>query len=145
MPPIRALIFAAVIIMAYAYAVIGFIGSYQIVNNIPLNASLKAQYLAVTGNSVNPSIFTSLNNLTKQGTAQGSQLGGITSLNTVGMVAQSFTSIPAVYSSIAYLVVTPLGSLLGVQNMSVITADLLFLVIILIVLAILSAIFLFPL
>ncbi len=141
--PIRTLVFAGVIIMTYAWAVIGFIGSYSITNNLPMNATLKAQYEAVTGASANPGVFGTLNNLTSQGKTQGQQLGGLNTLNSIGMVAQFFNSIPALYSSVAYLITSPLASLLGV-SLSVTAANLSFLVIIIIVLGILSAIFLFP-
>lgn len=142
--PIRTMIIAAVIILTYAWAVIGFIGSYQLNNNIAMNATLKSQYEAVVGNSTNAGPFGTLNNLTSQGKTQGEQLGGLNTLNSIGMAAQFFQSIPALYSSIAYLITTPMASILGI-SLSVPEANILFLVIIMIVLAVLSAIFLFPL
>ena len=141
--PIRTLVITAVIILTYVWAVVGFIGSYQLNNNIAMNATLKAQYEAVLGNSTKPGVFGALNNLTTQGKTQGAQLGGPNTLNSIGMTAQFFQSIPALYSSIAYLTISPLSSVLGI-SISGPEANILFLVIIIIVLAILSAIFLFP-
>ena len=141
--PIRTMVFAGVMIMIYTWALIGFIGSYQISNNIPLNATLKQQYEAVIGNSSNGGIFGALGNLTSQGKTQSQQLGGLNSLNSIGMVAQFFRTVPAIYSTLAYFILSPFESILGTQ-LSVTANDLLFLAIIIIVLSILSAIFLFP-
>lgn len=141
--PIRTMVFGAIITMAFLYAIIGFVGSYQLSNNITMNAILKTQYEAVLGNSSNQGIFGSLNNLTKSGQTQAGSIGGVSSINSVGTVAQFLQSIPAVYTVTANLIMGTLEGLLGV-GLSYEVNNLLFLVIIIIVIAILSAIFLFP-
>ena len=141
--PIRTLVITAVIMFTYLWVVVGFIGSYQLNNNIAMNATLKGEYEAVIGNSSNPGVFGTLGNLTTQGKNQGQSLGGLNTLNSVGMVAQFLGSIPAMYSAVAQLTVGQLTSTLGI-SLNVIQTNILFLAVIIIVLAILSAIFLFP-
>jgi hypothetical protein len=140
--PIRTLVFAGIITLSFLWAYIGFIGSYQLNNNIPLNATLKAQYEAVAGN-VSSGIFQTTGNLSAQAQNQGGQLGGIASLNSIGMGAQFLTSIPAIYTAVSQLTIGSLGNTLGI-SLNPFETNIALLIIIIIVIAILSAIFLFP-
>ena len=141
--PIRTLIFAGIIAFVYLWAFIGFVGSYELNNSIAINATLKTQYMAVVGNSSDRGIFGTTGNLSQQAQQQSADLGGLSTLNTIGMAAQYIGAVPAVYQSAAILITQPFAGVLGVQ-MSTIEADMILLLVINIVLAILSAIFLFP-
>lgn len=138
--PIRTLTFAIIVGISFVYAYVGWIGGYQIHNNIPTNATLKGQYEAVTGNGIG--IF-STGNLSNQASIQGGQFGLTTALNTVGMVGQFLKTIPATFSAISTLTIGSLGTYLGI-SLSVFQTNVMLLVAIIIVIAILSAIFLFP-
>lgn len=138
--PIRTLVFAGIIGLTFMYAYIGWIGAYQITNKVPMNASLKQQYEAVLGNGTG--IF-STSNLSAQASSSGSQFGSTTSLNSLGTAAQFLQTIPAMYTLVAQLSVGSISSELGI-NLSPIQDNILLAVTIIIMLAILSAVFLFP-
>ena len=138
--PIRTLVFAMIVGISFTYAYVGWIGSYQINNNIPMNATLRMQYEAVVGNGTG--IF-STSNLSTQASTQGTQFGSSSSLNSLGAAAQFLQTIPATYTLVANLTVGSLASILGI-NLSPFEANAMLLVVITIVMAILSALFLFP-
>lgn len=141
--PIRSLVFSMMVVLTFLYAFVGFIGSYQIANNIPMNATLKQEYITVTGNQTNANIFANSSTLINQTATQASQLGGLGSINSIGMASQFFNSIPTTYTLIAQLTVGALSKTLGI-NLTPFQNNITLLITIIIVLAILSAIFLFP-
>jgi hypothetical protein len=130
--PIRTLVFAAVVFSIYIWAVIGFIGSYSLSNNLPLNATLKADYVAITG--------TNATQIAIQGQNIGQTLN--TGTPTISTPTTFLTSIPQLYGAIAQLVASPL-TMIGI-NVSPIIAQLSLLIVIIIVLAILTAFFIVP-
>ena len=141
--PIRTLVFAGIVLVTFLWAYIGFIGSYQLNNNIPLNSTLKAQYQAIAGNNTKGSIY-GLSNISSQANNQGTQIGASsTSLNTIGMVAQYISSLPNLYNAISQLTIGSVGDTLGI-NLSIFQTNLILLLVIIVTIAILSAIFLFP-
>lgn len=141
--PIRTLVFASIVLVTFLWSYIGFIGSYQLNNNIPLNSTLKAQYQAIAGNNTQGSLF-GLAGLSSQSQNQGTQIGASsTSLNTIGMVAQFLSSIPSLYTTVSQLTIGSIGNMLGI-NLGIFQTNLILLVVIIIVIGILSAIFLFP-
>ena len=140
--PIRTLVIAGVVVLTYIFALTGFIGNYSLNNNLPLNATLRAQYQTIYGNSTNVGVYGNLTNLSSQASAQSSQLGSVSTPNYIGLASRYLLSIPALYGAIAYLVASPLQSM-GLPVTQAL-ANILLLVIIIVVLAILSALFLFP-
>ena len=140
--PIRTMVFAGILLVTYIWAIIGFIGSYSVTNNLPLNSTLQQQYLAIVGNSSTTGISSALSGISNQTANQGGQLGGTGIINDIGSTAQVIKSIPAVYNAVAYLVATPFRAL-GFP-ISQPMANILLLIVLIIILAIFSAIFLFP-
>jgi hypothetical protein len=139
--PIRTLVFTIIVGLLFTYAYVGWIGSYQINNNVTMNSTLKAQYEAVVGNGTG--IF-STSNLSSQASTQGTQFGSSASLNSLGAAAQFLQSIPAMYTLVAQLTIGSLSHTLGI-NLNPFEDNILLLITLIIVIAILSAVFLFPL
>lgn len=141
--PIRTLVFASIVLITFLFAYLGFIGSYQQNNNIVLNSTLKSQYQAILGNNTQSSLF-GLDGYSSQANNQGTQIGASsTSLNTIGMVAQFLSSIPSIYTSVSQLTIGTLGNIMGI-NLNFFQTNLILLIVIIVVIGILSAIFLFP-
>lgn len=142
--PIRSLIFASVIVVTMLWGFVGYIGSYDTVNNITMNATFKNAYLSATGSQTNASgLFGIFNNMSTQARSQSSSLGGLNTLNTVGMVSQYLLSIPATYTAIITFVQSGISGVLGV-GISYPEANIIFLVVIIIILSVISAVFIFP-
>lgn len=142
--PIRSLIFASVVVVTMLWAFVGYIGSYDTVNNVTMNTTFKISYLLATGAQTNASgLFGIFNNMSAQARSQSGSLGGLNTLNTVGMVSQYLLSIPATYTAIISFVQNGISGVLGV-GISYPEANLIFLVIIIIILSIISAVFIFP-
>lgn len=140
--PIRTMLIIVIVVSVWMWAMIGYTGSYEVTNNIPLNATLRTQYEVIVGNSSGQGVFGASAAIENQTSTQGMTFGGVSSYNTVSMISQFFTSIPAEYNAWAFFIATPL-TWIGIPVSQPI-ANILFLVTILVFLGILSAIFLFP-
>ena len=138
--PLRTLIFGVLVGINFLYAYVGWTGTYQLNNNITMNASLKQQYEAAFGNQTG--LFAT-HNLSSQAENTGGLFGSTTSLNSLGTVAQFLQTIPSMYTLVANLTIGSLGSFLGI-NLSPLEANVLLALTLIIILAILSAVFLFP-
>ena len=143
--PIRSLIFASVVAVTMLWALVGYVGSYDTINNVTMNSTFKAAYLAATGAQSNStSLFGIFTNMSNQAKSQSSSLGGLNTLNTVGMASQYLLSIPATYAALIVFIQNGIGSMLG-TSISYSEANIIFLVIVIIILSIMSAVFIFPL
>ncbi len=146
--PIRTILLASVTLLMLTYFMVGWLGGYQAVNNETTNATLAKQYKAITGNTTNPggSLFGTFGNTSTQASGTASNLknpSGIFSITgAIGSAAQFFGSIPVVFNAFFTFMAGPLiaaGIPVGYAVMLMET-----MIVLVVVLAILSAIFLFP-
>ena len=138
--PLRTLIFGVLIGISFLYAYVGWTGTYQLNNNITMNASFRQQYEAAFGNQ---SGLFATDNLSSQANTTGSLFGSTISLNSLGTAAQFLQTIPPMYTLVAKLTIGSIGSFLGI-NLSPLEANVLLTLTLIIIVAILSAVFLFP-
>jgi hypothetical protein len=148
--PIRTIMMALLVMVLLIFPLILAVGSYDQTNNVPLNGTIGLQYNAIVGNESNPSatpLFGAYYSLTSQGPAQGSQLHNSNLnfglFNTVGLVSQFFTSLLPITYGILNFISIPLQAI-GVPTWFAITI-MASILILLLVLAVVSAIALFPL
>ena len=111
---LKTAVFAFLVMALFMFGALGFTGGFLVVNNYPVNQTLKTQYLAILGNATNPqgSLFGSYTNLTVQTHNQSNQLATPSSnigfVQAVSLAGKFFTSIPSLVGSMANFVAIPL-------------------------------------
>ena len=151
MPPIRTMFFTVLVLMILAYAGILFIGGYETGNGLTLNTTygIASNYNAITNNAIgNTGLFSNTTALQQQ--TNKSSLNQInysaSSLAALGGAVSSaatlITSIPRIFTALLQFVAAPLQVLGIPSSYAIIIAGII--IIGTMVLAILSAIFLFP-
>ena len=146
--PIRTLALGLLMLVLLIFPLIFMSVSYEISNGEPVNATLMIQYNAIVGNQSNPTggVFGAYGNLTSQTSTQASSLhnsnNAFSLLNTISLAAQFFSSIPGIIYNILVLIATPITALGINAGFAILIAGTM--VTLLMLLAIISAIFLFP-
>jgi hypothetical protein len=144
--PIRTLIFTGIVASFFMFGLVYFYGGYLNYNHVATNSSLEKSYVLIAGNNSTRNYV--LGNLSQQISAQGSQLHNSSSpisqiSGTVPTVAQFIGSLPSIYGTFTSFAAGPLSAVGVPSGEANIIVNLI--IIAIIVVAILSAIFLFPL
>lgn len=145
--PIRTIFLGLLITSIFVYGYFVFSGAFAIANNLPINATVKAQYEQIVGNaSAYGGAIGPVSQLeqTASSTQQSISNPNLLSLliNSVGLVTNFIGSIVNVFNSIVLLASIPLAAI-GIPTAFAYGVSLIALVG-LISLGIISAIFLFP-
>ncbi|MDE1833843.1 MAG: hypothetical protein KGH64_00740 [Candidatus Micrarchaeota archaeon] len=149
MPPIRQLMMGSIFTVLLTYLAIMWIGGYQFANNIPVNATIASAYNAINLNPTNPNIlYLQFGNYTSQGFITGNKLLQSTNYTqttapTLQGTAQFLTSIPFVFQAITGFVAPALSSAFGIP-ISFTTNALTLMLLLVLVLAVLSGLLIFP-
>ena len=151
MPPIRQVFVAILAIMLLAYGGIRFIGGYETANGLPINSTIAANYNAIALNTSSPGGFTG--NITALGQAANTSAAKVNQtgsssqsalINSVSLVLQFLTSIPAIMWSIVNFVSIPIAAVIGIGSLGYVQAVISIMFLGVLSLSIISAIFLFP-
>jgi len=155
MPPIRALFFMILVIMLFMYGAILFIGGYEQGNGLAMNSTLANNYNALTSNSAlpqgvfgnNTGLFEATNNLAKGINNTASSCSSVIQqacvvVNSVSLVLGFLTTIPTILGAIINFIAVPLSAFGIPLGYAQIIVSAIFVGII--SLAIISALFLFP-
>ena len=115
LPTLRVMIFAALISMMMAYSIIGFAGGYLSNNGGIKNATLSAQYNAITKGGANPkgglfgnmgALNGQLNNQSKNFSSASLNTGLVSTITTA---ASFFTTLPTILGAVMTLAGSPFG------------------------------------
>lgn len=151
MPPIRELFFAIMVLFIMVFGAVLFVGGTESVNGVPLSPLLAPSYNAINVNHSYPTngvfantsgTFAATNGLATNvsNVATTSSSGGI--INSVSLVIGYLSTIPLLYTALINFIALPIAAL-GIQIGYATTIAQVILTGI-IALAIVSAIFLFP-
>ena len=146
--PIRTLLITVFVVSVFMFGAFLFLGGLSIDNGVPMNSSLKAQYLNITNNQSLPKQGT-LSFIGKLNALAAGQQNSTANINSafnagtsIGLAAGYFGSLGNIYNSVISVISTAL-SFMGVPTAFVhVVANLA--LIVLVFVAILSAVFLFP-
>lgn len=145
--PIRTIFLGLLIVSILIYGLIATIGSFTLANNLPINSTLKQQYLLITGNaSTYGGILGPVGNLQQTVSTNQNSLSNPNVLtlviNSLSLAANFFGSLPNLFNSVVLFAAIPLNAI-GIPASFAYGISLIALIG-LMGLGLISAIFLFP-
>ena len=149
MPPIRELFFVIMVLMMLAFGSVLFVGGEEKANNLPMNSTIASNYNAITQASALPGgLFgnnTNLYHVVNGSAANVSNVGSSSSsalINSVGLVVGYLNTIPLLYGAVVNFIAIPVEALGVPVGYAQVVVNVMLVGIL--ALAIVSAIFLFP-
>ncbi len=148
--PIRTMVVGSIFALMLTYGSVGFFGSYQYSNHIAMNQTLAQAYNSIVLKPSEPGGIFSIGNLSSSSTSEATNIQNVTifsapglAIQTLGYAAKFIAVVPALFYQLISFVAAPMAQTLHVPTGYVIAA-LTVLLITIIVLALLSALFIFP-